>query len=79
MRVRGRYVLIILLVGAILGSIIGYVLRELLPILDMGVKIGLSPVTVDLYLFDLTFGIHLKITLASIMGLLATFLLLDIR
>jgi hypothetical protein len=78
-KIRGKFVIFIVLIGAILGSIIGYVLKDLVPVLDMGVKVGFTPVTFNFELFDFTIGLHFKITLAAIIGIIASFLLVDIR
>jgi hypothetical protein len=45
----------------------------------MGVKVGFTPVTFNFELIDFTIGLHFKITLAAIIGIIASFLLVDIR
>ena len=78
MRRRGVVVFFIILIGSILGAILGHVLKDSVPILDQGLKVGTDNLSLNLYLFDVNFGIHVNITLGSIIGLLLAFLLADV-
>ena len=78
MRRRGVVVFFIILIGGILGAILGHVLKDIVPILDQGLKIGTDGLNLNLYLFDVNFGIHLNVTLGAIIGLLLAFLLADV-
>jgi len=76
MRVKsgdGLVLLILLLVGAIFGSIIGAALEHVLPILAYGKTIGVDPFMVDLSILQLTFGLKLSLNLSGIIGLLLAF------
>jgi putative effector of murein hydrolase len=75
---RGIVVFFIIIVGGILGAILGHVLRDIVPILDQGLKVGTDKLSLDLYLFDISFSIHVNITLGAIIGLLLAFLLADV-
>lgn len=75
---RGKIVFFIVLAGGVIGAILGHVLADTIPILDKGLKIGTDQLSLDLYLIDLSFGIHINITLGAIIGLLIAFLLADI-
>jgi multisubunit Na+/H+ antiporter MnhE subunit len=77
-RRRGFLTFFIVLVGAILGAILGHVLRDVLPILDKGLKVGTDTLGFNLYLIDLSFSIHVNITLGAIIGILIAFLISDI-
>jgi uncharacterized membrane protein YoaK (UPF0700 family) len=77
-RRRGVLTFFIVLVGAILGAILGNVLRDVLPILDKGLKVGTDALGFNLYLIDLSFSIHVSITLGAIIGILIAFLISDI-
>ncbi len=66
---------IALFVGAVLGGVLGEVFKRYIPLLAGGVKVGFKPVTLDLYIFVLTFGFDFKITVAAIIGLLLAFIL----
>lgn len=62
---------LILVVGAVLGGLIGELARgvRVLSWLSYGDSFGLKATTLDLGLFEVTFGFHLDITLAAILGL----------
>ena len=65
---------ILLLFGAIVGSIIGDVLGSTWAILKQGPSIGLQPVTLDLHVFQVTFGFLFKINLASALGMVLAYI-----
>ena len=75
---RGVIVCFIVLAGGILGAVLGHVLRDTIPILDKGLKVGTDSLSLSLYLIDVSFSIHINITLGAIIGLLLAFLLADI-
>lgn len=78
MKRRGKIVFLIVLAGGVLGAILGYVLRDIVPILNQGLKVGTDSLNLNLYLFDVSFSIHINITLAAIIGILLAFLLADV-
>lgn len=63
---------LIIMVGAMLGSLIGRITAGIsfLRWLSFGDSFGLTPATLDLGLIELTFGFHLEITIATILGLI---------
>lgn len=63
---------LIIMVGAMLGSLIGRITAGIsfLRWLSFGDNFGLTPATLDLGLIELTFGFHLEITIATILGLI---------
>ncbi|MFO7928572.1 MAG: DUF4321 domain-containing protein [Candidatus Humimicrobiaceae bacterium] len=75
---RGIIVFFIVLAGGIIGAILGHVLSDTIPILDKGLKVGTDSLSLNLYLIDLSFSIHVNITLGAIIGLLLAFLLADV-
>jgi len=75
---RGKVVFFIVLLGGIIGAILGHVLKDVVPILDKGLKVGTDSLGFNLYLIDISFGIHINITLGAIIGLLIAFLLADV-
>ncbi len=75
---RGKIVFLIVLAGGIIGAILGHVLKDIVPILDKGLKVGTDSLSFNLYLIDISFGIHINITLGAIIGLLIAFLLADV-
>jgi len=75
---RGKVVFFIVLLGGIVGAILGHVLSDTVPILDKGLKVGTDSLSLNLYLIDISFGIHINITLGAIIGLLIAFLLADV-
>lgn len=77
-RRRGKVVFFIVLLGGIIGAILGHILKDIVPILDWGLKVGTDSLSLNLYLIDMNFGIHINITLGAIIGLLIAFLLADV-
>ena len=77
-RRSGKVVFFIVLLGGILGAILGHVLADTIPILDKGLKVGTDSLSLNLYLIDVSFSIHVNITLGAIIGLLIAFLLADL-
>lgn len=75
---RGKIVFLIVLAGGIIGAILGHVLKDIIPILDKGLKVGTDSLSFNLYLIDMSFGVHINITLGAIIGLLIAFLLADV-
>ena len=75
---RGKIIFFVTFFGGVLGAILGHVLADTIPILDKGLKVGTDSLNLDLYLIDISFGIHINITLAAIIGLLIAFLLADV-
>ena len=75
---RGIVTFLIVLVGGVLGAILGHVLKDIIPILDKGLKIGTDQLSLNLYLIDISFSIHVNITLSTIIGILIAFLIADI-
>ena len=67
---RNPWLLVVLLIiCGLIGSLVGTLLQVLLPILGYGFPaIGLSPITIDLLVLSITFGLVLKLNLASIIG-----------
>ena len=68
--------LVIVILGALIGSVIGEVIAVLAPggylekVFSRGVNPGISPPAVlDLKVVSLTFGLTLKINLASLLGI----------
>lgn len=78
MKRRGIVVFFIVLTGGVLGAILGHTLRDIVPILDQGLKVGTDNLSLNMYLIDISFGIHVNITLGAIIGLLLAFLLADV-
>lgn len=77
-RRRGIITFLIILVGGILGAIVGHTLSDTIPILDKGLKVGTDQLSLNLYLIDVSFSIHVNITLSAIIGILIAFLIADL-
>jgi hypothetical protein len=75
---RGKIIFLVTFFGGVLGAILGHVLADTIPILDKGLKVGTDSLSLNLYLIDINFGIHINITLGAIIGLLIAFLLADV-
>lgn len=64
---------LLLLAGIVLGGFIGYSIKDIeyLSWLNYGQEFGLkNPVTLNLGILTITFGINIKITMASILGVI---------
>ena len=77
-RRRGKVVFFIVLAGGVIGAILGHILKDIIPILDKGLKVSTDSLSLNLYLIDINFGMHVNITLGAIIGLLIAFLLADV-
>jgi hypothetical protein len=75
---RGKLIFFVTFFGGVLGAILGHVLADTIPILDRGLKVGTDSLSLNLYLIDVSFSIHVNITLGAIIGLLIAFLLVDV-
>jgi hypothetical protein len=65
---------LLLLMGFILGTILGEVLRPYFPILAKGASAGLNTQTFHLAkTFSLTFGFQIQLNLATIIGVIIAF------
>lgn len=63
--------LILLVVGGLIGSLLGTAFGSYLPILNHSFQtIGLAPTTINLMVITITFGVVLKLNVASIVGFL---------
>ena len=78
MKRRGVVVFVTIIIGGILGAILGHALKDIVPVLDQGLKVGTDQLSLNLYLFDISFSVHVNITLGTIIGLLLAFLLADV-
>jgi hypothetical protein len=74
--------LVIVILGALIGSVIGEVIAILAPggylekVLSRGVNPGITPPAVlDLKVLTLTFGLTVKINLASLLGIVLALLI----
>lgn len=69
---------LLILAGIVLGGFIGYLSRNVsfLSWLDFGQEFGLdSPIVLNLGILVLTFGLRIKITIASIIGIIISVLI----
>jgi hypothetical protein len=77
-RRRGLLTFFIILISGVIGAIVGHVLKDIVPILDKGLKVGTDQLSLNLYLIDMSFSIHVNITLAAVIGILLGVLIADI-
>jgi hypothetical protein len=77
-RRRGVLTFFIILISGVIGAIVGHVLKDTVPILDKGLKVGTDQLSANLYLIDVSFAIHVNITLAAVIGILLGVLIADI-
>jgi hypothetical protein len=78
MKRSGVVTFFIVLAGGIIGAIVGHVLNDTIPILDKGLKVGTDQLSLNLYLIDVSFSIHVNVTICAIIGLLLAFLIADL-
>ncbi|MHB0976550.1 MAG: DUF4321 domain-containing protein [Candidatus Aquicultorales bacterium] len=60
-----------LFLGAIIGGILGELLRSTLPFFARYYPIGLKPSTVDLSIFAVTLGLEFKVSVMAVLGAIA--------
>lgn len=69
------FVFIVLIIGAVVGTLFGNLLGLLLPegvvkqFFLQSVSWGISPVTLDFIVGSLTFGLRIKLNISSVLGL----------
>lgn len=68
--VRVGLLILFLVLGAIIGSLVSHALKDILPFMDYGLQASFGPATLDLVVVTLTFGISIKLTLGSALGIL---------
>ncbi|NLC11381.1 MAG: DUF4321 domain-containing protein [Firmicutes bacterium] len=61
----------LVVIGSIFGSFLGQAFQGYLPVLNYGESIGLSPTNINLSVLTITFGVTLKLNIASILGFFA--------
>ena len=72
MRTRHRnpwLLLLLLLVGLVIGGVIGNIFKDSFELLGYSESIGISPVTLNLNVMELTLGFTMNINLASVIGI----------
>lgn len=67
---RVGLLILFLVLGAIIGSLVSHALKDILPFMDYGLTASFGPATLDLVVVTLTFGISIKLTLGSGLGIL---------
>lgn len=68
---RNPWLLILMiLIGIVAGGIAGDILKAFAPILGYSKSIGLAPATINLSVLTITFGFQIRMSLASIIGLI---------
>jgi hypothetical protein len=66
----------LLLMGFILGTILGEILRPYIPLLAKGASAEITPQTLRLAdTFSLTFGVRIHLNLATIIGVITAFII----
>jgi len=75
-------IFISLIFGAVIGTLLGDVLAILLPegvvkqFFLQSISLGISPVTLDILVATITFGLRVKFNISSVLGLAVAFYLL---
>lgn len=67
----GLLLLFFLLAGALCGSLLSEALAHSLWIFARSANASLRPSTIDLLFFNITFGFQVRLTLGTVIGLLA--------
>lgn len=62
--------ILFLVIGALIGSLLSHALKDILPFMDYGLTASFGPATLDLVVFTITFGISIRLTLGSALGIL---------
>lgn len=73
MRARNKnpwLLLLLILVGLVIGGVIGDIFQDTFKLLSYSKTIGLQPTTLDLNIIKLSFGLLMKLNLASVIGLI---------
>jgi len=62
--------ILFLVIGALIGSLLSHALKDILPFMDYGLTASFGPATLDLVVLTITFGISIRLTLGSALGIL---------
>jgi hypothetical protein len=75
-RARDGWILFLyLLAGGLIGSVLGEVLSGLMPILQRGISLGLTPPAVlNLWFIKVTLGFQMQLNLAGALGMVLAFI-----
>lgn len=80
---RVGFIILVLLVGAVIGSFLGELAGSFLPqgwlqiLLTRGPTVGLtSPATLDLHFLSVSLGLTLKVNLVALLGLILAAIIL---
>lgn len=72
-------IFLVLIIGAAIGTILGDVLGMILPegvvkqFFLQSVSWGISPITLDVIVMTITFGLRIKFNISSVLGLAAAY------
>ena len=75
---RGQHTLVLvflMLAGALMGSIVSEALAHTLWIFSRSAEAGLHPSTLNLLFVNVTFGFQLRLSLGTVLGVVAAFIL----
>jgi hypothetical protein len=64
------YLILLIIIGSVVGSILGRAFSKIFPILNYGETIGFGPATLDLNIITFTFGFSANLTFAGIIGVI---------
>lgn len=64
----------LVVIGALLGSVVGEALAATVPVLARAVSVGVQPTVIDLFVLRFTLGMTMKLNLASAAGILVALL-----
>ncbi len=62
-------------IGAVAGTVLGIGMGKVFPFMNIPVAFGLSPFTLHLVIFDITFGFNLYLNAGTILGIILFFYL----
>ncbi|MDD2493747.1 MAG: DUF4321 domain-containing protein [Tissierellia bacterium] len=64
------YLVLLIIIGSVIGSILGKAFSNILPILNYGETIGFGPTTLDLNIITFTLGLSANLTVSGIIGII---------
>lgn len=59
---------VLIIIGGVFGSLLGEIFGSFFPLLNTGYSLGFAPFTLDLLVLSFTLGLHIKLSIFTVLG-----------